>query len=350
MRERGYEPAQVTAALVSLAVKGAITIEKVKRKWVLRATGDRPDGLSNDEGRLLDDLFGTSASIELGGSSNPRVRAAVKAFRTKLEHQIEKRYLVRNRNWFLAGAVASVAAFALLARRYRFEVGEEIWFIGLWLTFWSFGVGTLLYRAGHAWKQVLRGQLLSVFGAIFLSLYAIPFLAAEVFVGYLLYRGAPHYMLVGALAIGLINVVFYHLLERPTLKGRGVLDELAGFRRFLGATDKDVFDRLQEPDRSLELFERFLPHAIALDVGNAWAERFERVLASADRDVATAGGSPSWYAGGRGGSDLSGMTSSLGGAFSSALSSSSAAPPSSGSGGGGGSSGGGGGGGGGGGW
>lgn len=149
----------------------------------------------------------------------------------------------------------------------------------------------------------------------------------------------------------MLNILFYHLLERPTLKGRGVLDALEGFRRYLGAAEEDVFDRLQPPEASLELFERYLPYAVALDVDNRWAERFESALTAADREAVASGNSLAWYSAGRGSAtDLTGVTSALRSSFSSSLSASSASPSSGGGGGGGGGSSGGGGGGGGGGW
>ena len=38
---------------------------------------------------------------------------------------------------------------------------------------------------------------------------------------------------------------------------------------------------LNPPDKTPELFETFLPYAVALDVQNAWAKRFAGVLAAA---------------------------------------------------------------------
>jgi len=93
-----------------------------------------------------------------------------------------------------------------------------------------------------------------------------------------------------------------------------------------------------------------LPYALALDVEQAWAEKFSGVLGGAAQTPGSNSGgySPSWYSG-AGWSTLGavGFASSLSGSFSGAIASSSSAPGSGGSGGG---SGGGGGGGGGGGW
>ena len=157
----------------------------------------------------------------------------------------------------------------------------------------------------------------------------------------------PQHLLLAAAGLGFLNVLFYHLLERPTLKGAGTLAELDGFKAFLTATDADRLDRTMAPERTPELFERYLPHAIALGVENRWAERFKDVLVP--RSMEGGSGALAWYHG-HAGDGVSSLATSLGSGFSSSLSAASSPPSSGGSGGGGGSSGGGGGGGGGGGW
>jgi hypothetical protein len=120
---------------------------------------------------------------------------------------------------------------------------------------------------------------------------------------------------------------------------------------YLGTAEQQRLDALMPPKETPELFEAYLPYAMALDVENPWNKRFERVFAAADQASGTTGGySPSWYSGPR----LShlttgGFAAALGGALSTAAASAATAPGSS-SGMSGGSSGGGGGGGGGGGW
>jgi uncharacterized membrane protein YgcG len=350
LRERGHAPAQLTAALVSLAVKGALTLEKDGRKWRVEPTSSFNGFLPAEERRLFEGLVGGGRTVVLSGSSNSRLRAGVKAYQAQLKRSLEKTYFVTNRKWFASGVAVSLIAVVVLFWRSRYTVPPEAWMMGSWLTAWTMGLATLLYRTVLAWKQTVAGEALAWVGALFMTLFTVPFLGAEIAVGYLLYQRLPRHLLVALVALGLLNVLFYHLLERPTLKGRGVLDHLEWFRRFLGATEEDRMDLLQPPDRSLELFEAFLPHAIALGVGNRWAERFQTVLTASE---AASSQAMSWYSGGGAGRDLSGMTSTLAHSLSSSLSSSSAPPPSrggSGGSGGGGFSGGGGGGGGGGGW
>ena len=109
---------------------------------------------------------------------------------------------------------------------------------------------------------------------------------------------------------------------------------------------------LNPPDRTPELFEQFLPYALALGVEQQWAEQFSDVLTQATSD-GTAGGrhyAPRWYSGHGFNDGFGDFASSLGSGFAGAVSAASTAPGSSSGSGGGGSSGGGGGGGGGGGW
>ena len=102
------------------------------------------------------------------------------------------------------------------------------------------------------------------------------------------------------------------------------------------------------PTDTPEIFERYLPYAIALGVENHWAKRFAGVLAAASAQGRQGFG---WYSGSSTPWDNpTGFAESVGSSLSTTISSASTAPGSSSGSGGGGSSGGGGGGGGGGGW
>jgi uncharacterized membrane protein len=150
------------------------------------------------------------------------------------------------------------------------------------------------------------------------------------------------------LIIILVNSIFYRLLKVPTASGRGVLDHIQGFKWFLSVTEKDRLNFHNPPQKTPELFEKYLPHALALGVEQKWAEQFTEVFNKLEATGNTY--NPVWYIGpSLMHNNLSGFTSSLSSSFSGAISSA-ATPPGSSSGFGGGSSGGGGGGGGGGGW
>ena len=156
-------------------------------------------------------------------------------------------------------------------------------------------------------------------------------------------------MIVVVVAMFLTVAFFGAIMRRPTLRGRKVLDEMLGFKDYLEVAEKDEMNLRNPPEKTPQLFEAYLPFALALGVEQAWAEKFADVLA-AIREPGGRGYQPSWYSGSwdssRIGSNIGSVSSELG----SAISSSVTPPGSSSGGGGGGFSGGGGGGGGGGGW
>lgn len=150
------------------------------------------------------------------------------------------------------------------------------------------------------------------------------------------------------LAIGIIlQLIFVKLLSAYTPEGRKIADYILGFKRYLSTTEQSVFDKLNPPDMTLQLFEKYLPYAIALQCENKWSEKFESIISKAIQN----GYSPSYYSATGSSFNASHFSSSLSSGLTGSISSATT-PPSSSSGGssGGGSSGGGGGGGGGGGW
>jgi uncharacterized membrane protein len=154
-------------------------------------------------------------------------------------------------------------------------------------------------------------------------------------------------LLLPALALPIAISAFWWI-SAPTIEGRRVLDHIAGFKQYLSITERDRLDRMTPPEDTPELFEKYLPYAIALGVENHWADRFAPVLAAA---AAQGRQGFAWYAGSNSPwNNPNGFVSSVGSSLASSVSSASSAPGSSSGSGGGGSSGGGGGGGGGGGW
>ena len=140
-------------------------------------------------------------------------------------------------------------------------------------------------------------------------------------------------------------------IDAPTKSGRALLDKIAGFEQYLSITEQERLDRMHAPKDTLDVFEKYLPFAIALGVENRWADRFSSQLAAAATAAAQSGSHFAWYSGSSDPwNNSSGFVNSIGSSLSSSVSSASTAPGSSSGSGGGGSSGGGGGGGGGGGW
>lgn len=162
-------------------------------------------------------------------------------------------------------------------------------------------------------------------------------------------RGPTPFVIAAVVLSFLTMAIFAVIMKRPTIRGRKLLDEMLGFKDFLEIAEKDELNLRNPPEKTPELFESFLPFALALGVDQQWSERFASVLANI-RGPDGGAYRPSWYNGSWNSSNLGKTTSKLSSSLNSAISSSVSPPGSSSGGGGGGSSGGGGGGGGGGGW
>jgi uncharacterized membrane protein YgcG len=162
--------------------------------------------------------------------------------------------------------------------------------------------------------------------------------------------GPPSMTVIGAVVVMFLTMAFFAIImKRPTIRGRKVLDEMLGFRDYLEIAEKDEMNLRNPPEKTPQLFETYLPFALALGVEQAWAEKFASVLAKI-RGEHGRGYQPDWYSGDWDSSNLRVNIGSVTGDLGSAISSSVTPPGSSSGGGGGGFSGGGGGGGGGGGW
>ena len=346
----GYDHNTFAAALVNLAVKGLIEIREVDDEYTLVRTSNPPEDLAAGEKAILKHLFRNlkGVSITLERSKHATIRKALKAHEAALRSDGGMLYFMRNRGWLIPGFVLSVLTFAgVIYGLPGNELKMTGLFLSVWLTFWTLGVYSLGKKVWFAWRSV--DSPLDAMGASFITLFATPFVCAEVVVIGLL--GSQVSVTIPAIllaAIG-INLLFHHLLKAPTRLGRRMLDELEGFRQFLEVAEREEMNFRNPPEKTPELFERFLPYALALGVEQHWMERFAGLFVQLEARGAHY--RPVWYHGHHWQvQNLGNFSNSLGRSLGSAVSSSATAPGSSSGSGGGGSSGGGGGGGGGGGW
>jgi uncharacterized membrane protein len=196
-------------------------------------------------------------------------------------------------------------------------------------------------RADYRNKYIKQNGLLNVPAIL------IVFLAT--FISLTVGSGPTPLVIFAVIAMFLTMAFFAIIMKRPTMRGRKLLNEMAGFRDYLEVAEKDELNLRNPPEKTPQLFEAYLPYALALGVDQQWAEKFAAVLSTAQN---ARGGaySPIWYNGAWSVADLGTSTSHLSSSLNTAISSAVTAPGSSSGSGGGGFSGGGGGGGGGGGW
>ncbi|MEE4639237.1 MAG: DUF2207 domain-containing protein [Wenzhouxiangella sp.] len=280
-----YDHGCFTADLVALAVGGKVAIKHETKflgeRWTLRKIGQRQTGeLTPSQAALLDKLFEKDSSVELKSANAERIQAAMAGHTKALHKRFKGTYLNPNARTLVIGCIAS------------------------------------LLLCGLAF--VLAG-------------------------------GPSAALVITSIVIMLINMVFIGLMPAPTERGRRLLDHVEGLKLYLSVAEKQDLARLQRPDAAEpsltpERFEYLLPFALALEVEEAWTDKFTAAVGQAMAERTRS--SLAWYTGsGAAIGSLSGMSQSLGKSLSSNISSA-ASPPGSSSGGGGFSGGGGGGGGG----
>jgi len=343
-----YDDRCFAADIVDLGVRGALRIRQDGSAFTLQSVGGQSTDLPAPEARLLADTLRDRQELTLQQSEHTIIGGALKSHKAQLDAENNKRYFHTNSSLVIPGAL--LCALALVAGVLAHGVNGAAagsGFLLVWLSGWTFGVAALLAAVVRAWRQPRSAG--NSAGALFLTLFAVPFVAGELI-------GISAFFWLAGVGFGLVvvalvatNVAFYYWLKAPTAEGRKMLDTIAGLRLYLSVAERDELARQKAPPMTVDEFQKFLPYALALDVEQTWADRFAAAVGPAA--AAAAVGAMAWYQGSAGGiNNLSGIAGGLGSSLSSAVSSSSSAPGSSSGSGGGGSSGGGGGGGGGGGW
>jgi uncharacterized membrane protein YgcG len=340
-----------TAAVVDCGVNGHLRITGggSDKPVLAHRSGGKP--VPSAEAAMVRRLFARKPSLTLDQVNHETLSGAREALSNGLDQAYLGKLFANNYGWSGLGLVAVVALIVLVVLSLVFShndagTGGLIAGVAVPLLF-VLGGASLIYSGQQCnpisyWRIIVGGVVLGAAATI--GLYLVKT------------NGHGWIDLVPAIACyvaAALAGIGFDWLQAPSVEGRKIMDQIEGFREYLGVAEEDRLNALNPPDKTPELFERFLPYAIALDVENVWAKRFAGVLATAGAAAATT----AWYAGGDSWSnDPVGFASHLSGDLNQTISSASTAPGSTDSGGGGGgssgggSSGGGGGGGGGGGW
>jgi len=350
VHEMNFDDRVFAAAIVGLGVNGRLRlVDRGRHKEVRKADGNTP--IDSAESAVERMLFAKSGEVELDDANYEIIGGARSALHAALKRDYHGT-LFRKHTWLSAiGLIAAVLAIGELTLQYSGMYGSNApgIYVGMFLPLVPIMIGVGLVRAG--WREGdRRGRRRAMTGFVTIALavaIGIAILGYSAGHGHAIWPALVPYVLVAFVSRG------FSWLRAPTREGRRVMDRIEGFRQYLDVAEEDRLEHLHPPEKTPELFERFLPYAIALNVENRWAARFTGVLAAAGVGAAVS----SWYTGDSASrNDLGSLTERLGESLSSTVASASSPPGSSGGGGGssgssgGGSSGGGGGGGGGSGW
>ena len=290
--EGSFENRLITPAMINLAVKGLIRIDEKKEELLLGLINKETytivklksgRDLPKEEQELLNRMFGSGEeSFAFDGTYDPSVQIMATAFKNSLASQ--------------------------------------------WDTFLNKGNNVKF------WLIPILSVIVCVVGMVFLhnsfwgdndAVYIIAFVVANLIL-FLTYR---------------------YLIRKPSQEKLALRSRLLGFKMYLSAAEEKQLQHFNPPAMTPEVFEKYLPYAIAFEVEKIWGDRFQDMISKALIDNSYR---PGWYSGSI--MNYGAFSQHMNTSLSSSVQSSSTPPSKSGGSGGGGSSGGGGGGGGGGGW
>jgi uncharacterized protein (TIGR04222 family) len=259
----------ITATIVDLAVRGYVLIEEKEEKKLLglftgkeysfhlRKPRQEWSELKPHERELLDSLFKGRDTVELSDLQNKFYKDLPGVRDRIFEQLLARRYYLRRPD---------------KVRRTYVVAGVLLGFFSVW------GGGMI---AGVLGQQVF------------------PFIASGV-------------------ASGIIILVFGLVMPARTVRGTRALESVMGFEEFLDRVEADRFERVV---RTPEMFEKYLPYAMALGVEKNWVRAFEDIYHQP----------PNWYRGYSGGTfQPRGFVNSLGRMSSAASTAMASSPRSSG--------------------
>jgi uncharacterized membrane protein len=109
-------------------------------------------------------------------------------------------------------------------------------------------------------------------------------MALGISVGVARFNLEPFPVALAAITSGLIVAIFGNYMPARTVAGARALERVLGFEEFLRRVEGD---RLQRVVKTPEMFERFLPFAMAFKVERRWAKAFQDIYREP----------PRWYVG-----------------------------------------------------
>ncbi|MCF6302896.1 MAG: DUF2207 domain-containing protein [Devosiaceae bacterium] len=329
-----------SAALVSLATRGLVNIERDNKKKIIFTHLKQADMTLPRGEAVIEEYLTKKKTLKITKSTGKSIAANKQKFIKAIISENQNAYFFNNFVYTGIGvAISLLAIFALSATGVLLPehgilvlsggIGAVVLVIAVFAVMGASTVGKIVVFAWFGIVAInMTGGIISLFMPVSLDM-----------------------PLISSISIIVINIVFMYLMRAPTVHGRKIMDQIDGFKMYLETAEKNRLNFNGEPDFSIERFEKILPYAIALGVEKPWAQRLEGEFARHAIKEVQGGYRPNWYTGSNFNSnDLSQSVAGIASSMSSAMVSAQPSSSSSSGGGGGGFSGGGGGGGGGGGW
>lgn len=329
-----------TSAIISMATKGAISIEEKGKTFCINKNEEGSNTpLTKSEETLFDSLLRNKSTFSFTDKSHLKVAGSIMKFFEAEKSLHKETYFKLNRKHLVGGIIISILTIVamFLLRDITFS---PMSLIPILMVLFSAYLGYMNIKS-----QTKKG--FGVFGIVFL---AVLFFISSNSLNVGMSSFEIKALIFIAVLLVVLNLFFVYLMQAPTIFGRKEMDKIEGFKMFLKTAEEDRLNAISKLDNTPQLFEEYLPYAIALDCEIQWGKKFKSIIEKAIESGTYT--QPTWYIGRSTHFNPTRFTNNIGKNFSNSVSKSSMSPSDRSSGGsmGGGFSGGGGGGGGGGGW
>lgn len=267
----------LTAAILSLAVKGYVHIKQYKNSYLLtKKTANTP--LTEGEQIVFDQLFLYDNKLKVDKSYCSRLSSAKSRLTSWLNKEYRNSCFKDNRFYVIWAWVISAAVFlsgTLLLYQPTLSFGDMM-VVG-------FGLVTVsVFAAGFFMATPI------LFAVVVLGVLALTF--ADLLQWMLDHK--TWLMFTGALVF--MNLIFAWLMRSPTLYGRHLKNEVDGLKMYMRAAEEHRLDMLNPPAMDKTHFEALFPYALALGLENRWAAHFA-ALFNTDEVESKSSYQPEWF-------------------------------------------------------
>lgn len=277
------------AALLDSAVHGHLTLSDEGPTLVVAARGGTIP-LPPAEAAMKTALFMTSQTLPLTQDRHAAIAGARAALTRGLARAYASPLFHWNGGWLAGGIALTLLAYAATLAALMLTDGERGLKAAAGLVLLSLAgiVAGAALTAGPSGRMLLsRLAAIIVIGVLALGCGAVGLLLVIDNVD------APFGLLPLLLPMGVVPLAVSACgwMRSPTAEGQKLRDAVAGFRQYLGLAGEPSSEEWPEPLRTPELFARYLPYAVALDVENAWAAKCSDSLTPAGAAAAVS----AWY-------------------------------------------------------
>ncbi len=217
-----------------------------------RAESSKNERLSPGEKKIFTTML-SSPSVVLKQFNHKKISKAIEKLGERLSAEYEGKLFVKNRWWLAPGWLLSAAAVVTVALSAGGEAVMVVGFLSIWLSIWTLGVIMLAKQMIASWRSALAlrkstlQRIGSLTGAIFITAFATPFFIAEVVALGMLVYAVSIWIVPLLLGLVAINWSFWHWIKQPTLEGQRVMDQIEGFRMYLGTAEAESLQSMHPP-------------------------------------------------------------------------------------------------------